>query len=140
MNFFQNLLQPNPVESLYNILVFLILFVSIIIFIAFYYDKKRNDYNLKKIETSEKALKDLIEAFRSLEMSFSEQNRVLDDFKYILERHNQEISRLADSLKEESNITLAIKMANEGKSIDEIAKVTGMSIEEAEPIIKYHGK
>ena len=118
----------------------MILFVSIIIFIAFYYDKKRNDYNLKKIETSEKALKDLIEAFRSLEMSFSEQNRVLDDFKYILERHNQEISRLADSLKEESNITLAIKMANEGKSIDEIAKVTGMSIEEAEPIIKYHGK
>lgn len=140
MNFFENFLQPNPVESFTKILVFLILFVSVIVFIAFYYDKKRNDYNLKKIETSEKALKDLIEAFRSLEMSFSEQNRVLDDFKYILERHNQEISRLADSLKEESNITLAIKMANEGKSIDEIAKVTGMSIEEAEPIIKYHGK
>ena len=140
MNFFENFLQPNPVESFTKILVFLILFVSVIVFIAFYYDKKRNDYNLKKIETSEKALKDLIEAFRSLEVSFSEQNKVLDDFKYILERHNQEISRLADSLKEESNITLAIKMANEGKNIEEIAKVTGMSIEEAEPIIKYHGK
>lgn len=140
MNFFENFLQPNPVESFTKILVFLILFVSVIVFIAFYYDKKRNDHNLKKIETSEKALKDLIEAFRSLEVSFSEQNKVLDDFKYILERHNQEISRLADSLKEESNITLAIKMANEGKNIEEIAKVTGMSIEEAEPIIKYHGK
>ena len=92
------------------------------------------------MEATEKAIKDLIEAFRSYELSFSKQQRTMDDFKYILERHNQEISRLADSLKQDSNITIAIKMANEGKSIEEISKVTGMSIEEAEPIMKYHGK
>ena len=40
----------------------------------------------------------------------------------------------------DSNITLAIKMANEGKSIAEISSATGMSSDEIEPIMKYHGK
>ena len=31
-------------------------------------------------------------------------------------------------------------MANEGKSVDEISKITGMTKEEIEPIIKYHGR
>ena len=57
-----------------------------------------------------------------------------------MERHNQEISRFGDSLNKDSNITLAIKMANEGKSIDEISNTTGMSSDEIEPIMKYHGK
>ena len=140
MNFLQNFLQSNPVELFSNIIIFLFILVAFLLFFSFYYDKKKNDHNLRKMEATEKAIKDLIEAFRSYELSFSKQQRTMDDFKYILERHNQEISRLADSLKQDSNITIAIKMANEGKSIDEISKVTGMSIEEAEPIMKYHGK
>ena len=31
-------------------------------------------------------------------------------------------------------------MANQGKSIDEISQTTGMTKEEIEPIIKYHGR
>ena len=31
-------------------------------------------------------------------------------------------------------------MASEGKTIDEISDMTGMSKEEIEPIIKFHGK
>ena len=34
----------------------------------------------------------------------------------------------------------AIKMANEGKSIEEISQITGMTKEEIEPIMKYHGR
>ena len=97
-------------------------------------------YNLKKIEVSERALKDLIEAFRSLEQQTNAQKKILDEYKYVLERSNQEISRLGDSLNKDSNITSAIKMANEGKSIAEISSATGMSIDEIEPIMKYHGK
>ena len=95
---------------------------------------------LKKLEVSERALKDLIEAFRSLEQQTNSQKKILDEYKYILERSNQEISRLGDSLNKDSNITSAIKMANEGKSIDEISNTTGMSKDEIEPIMKYHGK
>ena len=32
------------------------------------------------------------------------------------------------------------KMASEGKTIQEISEMTGMSREEIEPIIKFHGK
>ena len=56
------------------------------------------------------------------------------------DRLDQEISRLADSSKGDSNITNAIKMANEGKTIEEISQITGMTKEEIEPIIKFHGK
>ena len=31
-------------------------------------------------------------------------------------------------------------MANEGKTIDEISELTGLSKEEIEPIIKFHGR
>ena len=88
----------------------------------------------------ERAIKDLIEEFRSFELLFSEQKKILQDYKYTLERLEQETSRLADTSKEDSNITNAIKMASEGKTIQEISEITGMSREEIEPIIKFHGK
>ena len=75
-----------------------------------------------------------------MELSLSDQKKILNDYKYTLERLDQEISRLADSSEGDSNITKAIKMANEGKSIDEISQITGMTKEEIEPIIKYHGR
>ena len=71
---------------------------------------------------------------------FSEQKKILQDYKYTLERLEQETSRLADTSKEDSNITNAIKLAGEGKTIQEISEMTGMSREEIEPIIKFHGK
>ncbi len=88
----------------------------------------------------ERALKDFIEKFRSFELVFSDQKKILQDYKYTLDKLDQEISRLADSSKQESSITTAINMANDGKSIDEISSITGMTKEEIEPIIKYHGK
>ena len=94
----------------------------------------------KKISILERAIKDLIEEFRSFELLFSEQKKILQDYKYTLERLEQETSRLADTSKEDSNITNAIKMASEGKTIQEISEMTGMSREEIEPIIKFHGK
>ena len=36
--------------------------------------------------------------------------------------------------------TTAIQMANQGRSLDEISASTGLSSEEIEPILKYHGK
>ena len=39
-----------------------------------------------------------------------------------------------------SLILIVIKMANQGKSVDEISQTTGLTKEEIEPIIKYHGR
>ena len=88
----------------------------------------------------ERAIKDLIEEFRAFELLFSDQKKTIQDYKYSLEKIDLEISRLADSSSGESKITLAIQMANQGKSISEISEATNLSTEEVEPIIKYHGK
>ena len=64
---------------------------------------------------------------------------MLDEHKYIFNRMEQEISRLADSLNNDENITSAISLAKEGLSVSEISKKTGIPSEEIEPIVKYHG-
>ena len=107
---------------------------------AYFFDYLRNNQNQVKIGILERAIKDLIEEFRSLELNLSEQKKILNDYKYTLEKLDLEISRLADSNKGDSNITTAIQMANRGNTLEEIASATGLSSEEIEPILKYHGK
>ena len=140
MDFFQNFIQLDPVNNTIKILLFIFFLSLILIALAFYFDLLKNKKNEKKLNILERAIKDLIEEFRTMELSFSDQKKILNDYKYTLERLDQEISRLADSSQGDSNITNAIKMANEGKSIDEISQITGMTKEEIEPIIKYHGR
>ena len=123
-----------------NLLIFFFIFTFFLIIIAFVYDLSKNKKNHTKISILERAIKDLIEEFRQFELSISDQKKILNEYKYTLERLDQEISRLADSSKGDSNITEAIKMANEGKTIDEISELTGLSKEEIEPIIKFHGR
>ena len=140
MNFLSNLLEDNLYQNLSYIIIFFFLISVLAICFSFYYDFSRNKKNERKLNILERAIKDLIEEFRSNELSLSEQKKILQDYKYTLERLDQEISRLADSSKGESNITNAIRMANEGRSLSEISELTGMTKEEIEPIIKFHGK
>ena len=140
MDFLNNLFKENPSSTLSNIVIIFFILILVSISVAFYYDLKKNKLNEKKISILERAIKDLIEEFRSFELLFSEQKKILHEYKYTLERLEQETSRLADTSKEDSNITNAIKMASEGKTIEQISETTGMSREEIEPIIKFHGK
>ena len=135
MDLLQNFIELDPLNNVVKILFFIFLLSLILIISGFYFDFLKNKKNEKKLNILERAIKDLIEEF-----SLSDQNNILNDYKYTLERLDQEISRIADSSQGESNITNAIKMANEGKSIDEISQITGMTKEEIEPIIKYHGR
>ena len=140
MDFLQNFIQLDPLNNVLKVLLFIFLLSLILIVIGFYLDFLKNKQNEKKLNILERAIKDLIEEFRTLELSLSDQKKILNNYKYTLERLDQEISRLADSSEGDSNITNAIKMANQGKSIDEISQTTGMTKEEIEPIIKYHGR
>ena len=140
MDFLQNFIQLDPINNVVKVLLFIFLLSLILILVGFYFDFLKNKLNVKKLNILERAIKDLIEEFRTIELTLSEQKKVLNEYKYTLERLDQEISRLADSSEGDSNITNAIKMANQGKSIDEISQITGMTKEEIEPIIKYHGR
>ena len=140
MNFLSNFIEKDPLGNTSLIIIFITLFLFLIVVGAFFFDYSKNDKNLKNIITLERAMKDLIEEFRSLELNFTEQKKILQDYKYTLEKLDLEISRLADSNKGDTNITTAIQMANQGRNIDEISASTGLSNEEIEPILKYHGK
>ena len=140
MSFLKDLLENDPIGTFSEILLFMFVLVVIISLIAIFYDYTKNKSNTMRLLSTERALKELVEEFRSFELKFGEQKKILEDYKYVLDKLNQEISRLGDSFKADSNITTAINMANEGKSIDEISTTTGMSEDEIEPIIKYHGK
>ena len=140
MDFLQNFIQLDPINNTAKVLLLIFLLSLILIVIGFYLDFLKNKQNEKKLNILERAIKDLIEEFRTIELSLSDQKKILNNYKYTLERLDQEISRLADSSEGDSNITNAIKMANQGKSVDEISQTTGMTKEEIEPIIKYHGR
>ena len=140
MNFLGNILKEDPSSALTNVFLVFFIFILITVSLAFYYDYMKNKKNEKKISILERAIKDLIEEFRSFELLLSDQKKILQEYKYTLEKLEQETSRLADSSKEDSTITTAIKMAGEGKTLQEISDFTGMATEEIEPIIKFHGK
>lgn len=140
MNILANILKEDPSSALTNVFLVFFIFILITVSLAFYYDYMKNKKNEKKISILERAIKDLIEEFRSFELLLSDQKKILQEYKYTLEKLEQETSRLADSSKEDSTITTAIKMAGEGKTLQEISDFTGMATEEIEPIIKFHGK
>ena len=140
MEFLTNYIEKNPSGNISSIIVVLTTLLLIFVVLAFLYDYLKNGQNLKRTNMLERAIKDLIEEFRSLEINLSEQKKILNDYKYTLEKLDLEISRLADSNKGDSKITTAIQMANQGRSLEEISSATGLSKEEIEPILKYHGK
>ena len=140
MLFLRDFIEKDPSGNTSVLIIFITIFFFIVIMGAYFFDYLRNNQNQVKIGILERAIKDLIEEFRSLELNLSEQKKILNDYKYTLEKLDLEISRLADSNKGDSNITTAIQMANRGNTLEEIANATGLSSEEIEPILKYHGK
>ena len=140
MDFLRDYIEKDPSGNISTIIVVLTILLLIFVVSAFLFDYFKNDQNSKKTNMLERAIKDLIEEFRSLEINLSEQKKILNDYKYTLEKLNLEISRLADSNKGDSNITTAIQMANQGRSLEEISSATGLNEDEIEPILKYHGK
>ena len=140
MDFLRDYIEKDPSGNISTIIVVLTILLLIFVVSAFLFDYFKNEQNSKKTNMLERAIKDLIEEFRSLEMNLSDQKKILNDYKYTLEKLDLEISRLADSNKGDSNITTAIQMANQGRSLEEISSATGLNEDEIEPILKYHGK
>ena len=140
MNYFNNLIKNDPSGTILTFFLIFSVFIISLVLIAYLVDNKKNKKNLQRIFMLERAIKDLIEEFRSFELLFTDQKKAIQDYKYSLEKIDLEIARLADSSSGESKITLAIQMANQGKSVSEISEATNLSTEEVEPIIKYHGK
>ncbi|MAH78579.1 MAG: hypothetical protein CBE14_001495 [Rickettsiales bacterium TMED254] len=139
MDYLVSLFVEKPAEMFANLFLALTILTIFLVGLSFYYDYLKKKESSKKIESFDRSLKDLVEELRTFELLLSNQKQMLDEHKYILNRMEQEISRLADSLNNDENITSAISLAKEGLSVSEISKKTGIPSEEIEPIVKYHG-
>ena len=75
MEFLTNYIEKNPSGNISSIIVVLTTLLLIFVVLAFLYDYLKNGQNLKRTNMLERAIKDLIEEFRSLEINLSEQKK-----------------------------------------------------------------
>ena len=86
MDFLRDYIEKDPSGSVSSIIIILTILLLIFVVSAFIFDYLKNDQNTKRINMLERAIKDLIEEFRSLELNLSEQKKILNDYKYTLEK------------------------------------------------------
>ena len=64
----------------------------------------------------------------------------LEDQRSVLESLRRDSSRLADDVRGEVGMSRAIELARAGADHEAVADATGLSLEEAEAIVTFHGK
>ena len=77
MDFLKDYIEKDPSGNISTIIVVLTILLLIFVVSAFLFDYFKNDQNSKKTNILERAIKDLIEEFRSLEINLSEQKKFL---------------------------------------------------------------
>ena len=64
----------------------------------------------------------------------------LEEHRIVLEALSRNSSRLADDVRGEVGMSRAIELARAGADREAISDETGLSLEEAEAIVTFHGK
>lgn len=64
----------------------------------------------------------------------------MNDSRSLLEALRRDVVRLADDVRGEVGMSRAIEMARGGASKQTVADATGLSLEEAEAIVTFHGR
>ena len=63
-----------------------------------------------------------------------------NDSKTVLELLRRDVVRLADDVRGEVGMSRAIELARAGATKESVADATGLSLEEAEAIVTFHGR
>ena len=69
----RDFIEKDPSGNTSLLIIFITIFFFIVIIAAYFFDYLRNNQNQLKMGILERAIKDLIEEFRSLELNLSEQ-------------------------------------------------------------------
>ena len=85
------------------------------------------------LELQVKGLSDLVSTNEKLLATLDEQRNVLESLR-------RDSSRLADDVRGEVGMSRAIELARAGADREAVADATGLSLEEAEAIVTFHGK
>ena len=136
-------LLQNPETLTVAALVLALVFTTALVFIALLGRQRRSLEQLQNISNS---LSHLQESFVRTNLSLeSVANRLQNvesqyvEFSQNYELSKVELTRLAEAMGGESQLTKAIDLARGGASAEEIKLATGLGEDEASAIVKFHG-
>ena len=142
---------PYVVSETYSFFVLLITFglivigFVIIISLNLFFIKNsriKNEEFYSKLGHSISELKENVDALGQMFLRIKDN---LDDFKSdkksqenLLQDFKSEITRIADGISGQDNMTKAIDLARNGENVERIVSETGLSKSDAEALIKFH--
>ena len=142
---------PYVVSETYSFFVLLITFglivigFSIIISLNLFFIKNSRIKNEEFYSKFGQSISELKESVDALGQMFLRIKGNLDDFKSdkksqenLLQDFKSEITRIADGISGQDNMTKAIDLARNGENVERIVSETGLSKSDAEALIKFH--
>ena len=142
---------PYVVSETYSFFVLLITFglivigFVIIISLNLFFIKNSRIKNEEFYSKLGQSISELNESVDALGQMFLKIKGNLDDFKSdkksqenLLQDFKSEITRIADGISGQDNMTKAIDLARNGENVERIVSETGLSKSDAEALIKFH--
>ena len=142
---------PYVVSETYSFFVLLITFglivigFVIIISLNLFFIKNSRIKNEEFYSKLGHSISELKESVDALGQMFLRIKANLDDFKSdkksqenLLQDFKSEITRIADGISGQDNMTKAIDLARNGENVERIVSETGLSKSDAEALIKFH--
>ncbi|NCF48268.1 MAG: hypothetical protein GWP36_01950 [Bacteroidetes bacterium] len=130
--------------SLSTVLLLILLLVALGIWLQLALLRGRVTVRLTRLEErlaeQEQLLEIQTKGVRDLAETCSRLADVANDSKTVLESIRLDTIRLADDVRGEVGMSKAIELARAGAGKAAVADATGMSLEEAEAIVTFHGR
>ena len=133
----------NPIYQTIVAAAIVLVFVTVLVFTALL---RRQRHSLEKLQDISDSLSHLHESFVRTNLNLESVGNKLHslelqcvEFSKNYELSKVELTRLAEAMGGESQLTKAIDLARGGSNAEEITLATGLGAEEASAIVKFHG-
>jgi len=138
------MVEANQLLTPANILIILLLVVTLGIWLQLVLLRNRLSSRLTRLEErfhEHDQLLDL-QAKGTRDMTKASEELVIasNESKTALEALRRDVVRLADDVRGEVGMSRAIELARAGATKEAVADATGLSLEEAEAIVTFHGR
>ena len=138
------MVESNQLLTPGNILIILLLVITLGMWLQLVLLRNRLSSRLTRLEEQfhehdqlldlqAKGTRDMTQASEQLVVATNESKAVLESLRW-------DVVRLADDVRGEVGMSRAIELARAGATKDAVADATGLSLEEAEAIVTFHGR
>jgi len=138
------MVESNQLLTPGNILIILLLVITLGMWLQLVLLRNRLSSRLTRLEEQfhehdqlldlqAKGTRDMTHASEQLVVATNESKAVLESLRW-------DVVRLADDVRGEVGMSRAIELARAGATKEAVADATGLSLEEAEAIVTFHGR